>query len=216
MKKSSLLLFALLLYITGACTNDDAIKDALVGSGEIGTVDPGLVSCAAADFGNWEQSLYNLPYHVGETRQIGLSSCSGSYHGQGLPDQFAVDFNMEVGEPILAARSGTVIYVEESGTDGNFPNNLIVIRHSDGTYAQYMHLTFDGAVVDVSESVAQGQLIGYSGNTGLAGYPHLHFVVTTPLRWAWPYFSIPVTFKNTIENERGLLEGRFYPALPEE
>lgn len=214
MKKCLPFILALLALLIVSCTNDDSLKDNLIGSAEVGSVDSGAVSCSEIDFGNWELSNYTLPYFPGESRRIGLSSCSGSLHSQGLPDQFAVDFEMEIGDHVLAARGGTVVYVEEGGTDGNFPNNLIVIRHVDGTYGQYMHLTFEGAIVERGQSVAQGDLIGYSGATGFADKPHLHFVVSTPLKWNFPYFSIPLTFRNTIANERGLLEGQFYPAYP--
>ena len=197
-----------------ACTNDDNLKDDLIGTAEVGQIDTNAASCDAIDFGDWQTSEYNLPYHLGESRKIGLSSCSGSWHSVGTPDQFAVDFEMEIGDYVLAARGGTVVFVEESGVDGNYPNNKIVIRHADGTYGQYMHLTFEGAVVETGQTVSQGDLIGYSGATGFAETPRLHFVVATPLKWNFPYFSIPLTFKNTIANERGLLEGRFYPAYP--
>lgn len=210
-------LFLLVIFVClTACTNDDNLKDDLIGTAEVGQIDPNAASCDEIDFGDWQNSRYNLPYHPGESRKIGLSSCSGSFHGPGTPDQFAVDFEMEIGDYVLAAREGTVVWVEESGVDGNYPNNLIVIRHSDGTYGQYMHLTFEGAVVERGQTVAQGDLIGYSGATGFAVDPHLHFVVSTPLKWSFPYFSIPLTFKNTIANERGLLEGRFYPAYEPE
>lgn len=216
MKTQFNFLFSFILLLGVACTNDDSLKDALIGTAEVGNIDSNALSCSEVDFGNWEQSKYNLPYHPGETRKIGLSSCSGSYHSQGLPDQFAVDFEMEIGDYVLAARSGTVVFVEERGTDGSYPNNMIVIRHIDGTYGQYMHLTYEGAAVERGESVTQGDLIGYSGATGFADDPHLHFVVSTPLKWSFPYFSIPLTFKNTIANERGLLEGEFYPAYDPE
>ncbi|NND15187.1 MAG: M23 family metallopeptidase, partial [Eudoraea sp.] len=168
MKTTSPLYLLGILILLYACTNDDNLKDDLIGTGEIGQIDSNAASCSEVDFGNWESSKYNLPYHPGESRQIGLSSCSGSYHSAGFPDQFAVDFEMQIGDFVLAARGGTVIYVEESGTDGNYPNNIIVIRHVDGTFGQYMHLTFDGAVVERGQTVAQGDLIGYSGATGFA------------------------------------------------
>lgn len=214
MKNLYVYICVFLLVLSAACTNDDSLKDDLVGSAEVGSIDPDAVSCSEVDFGNWETSNYTLPFYPGETRRVGLSSCSGSFHSQGLPDQFAVDFEMDIGDFVLAARGGTVVHVVESGVDGSYPNNLIVIRHSDGTYGQYMHLTFEGAIVERGQTVAQGELIGYSGSTGFADKPHLHFVVATPLKWNFPYFSIPLTFRNTIANERGLLEGRFYPAYP--
>ena len=197
-----------------ACSSEESWKEDLVGTGEV-LVDTEGLGCDDVEYGNWEESDYFLPYPPGESYMVGLGPCGGSYHSQGLPDQFAIDFNMPIGNYILAARSGNVIYVEERGRDGGFPNNFITIRHKDGTYAMYMHLTQDGAVVDVGQTVGRGDLIGYSGNTGLAGYPHLHFVVVTPERWGFPYTSIPVTFKNTIPNERSLQQGVHYPAYPD-
>jgi murein DD-endopeptidase MepM/ murein hydrolase activator NlpD len=76
-----------------------------------------------------------------------------------------------------------------------------------------MHLTQDGALVSMGESVMRGDTLGLSGATGLAGYPHLHFVVTES-DWAWPYASTPVTFSNTDANPRGLQAGGTYTALP--
>lgn len=195
------------------CSSDEAWKDDLIGTGTIG-VDAGAIGCADANYSNWEESEYFLPYTIGESYMVGLGPCGGSFHSAGRPDQFAIDFNMPIGNQVHAARSGTVVYVKKNGVDGTLSNNLIVIQHDDDTYAMYMHLTFDGAVVNVGEAVSRGALIGYSGNTGLAGYPHLHFVVVTPERWAFPYTSIPVTFKNTIPNEHSLQQGVHYPAYP--
>ena len=101
MKNSIAFLCSFLVVITSACTNDDALKNDLIGTADVGSVDPDAVSCSEVDFGNWETSKYTLPYYPGETRRIGLSSCSGSFHSQGLPDQFAVDFEMEIGDFVL-------------------------------------------------------------------------------------------------------------------
>jgi len=177
-------------------------------------VDPPLArGCPNTDYPDWRISPYVLPYPVGKAYQIGLSNCSGSYHSEGKPDEFAIDFNMDIGTLITASRSGTVIYVEESGIDGHFhPNNLIVVDQGDSTFAHYMHLTKNGALVEVGDHVKKGDIIGLSGNTGFAGYPHLHFVVTKN-SWKWPYKSIPVTFKNTIANSRSLASDYVYKAF---
>jgi murein DD-endopeptidase MepM/ murein hydrolase activator NlpD len=106
-----------------------------------------------------------------------------------------------------------VVQVEESGVDGDFPNNLVVVDHGDGTFAQYMHLTENGALVSIGATVSRGDTLGHSGATGLAGYPHLHFVVSGG-DWPWPYGSVPVTFSNTDANPRSLRAGAAYPALP--
>lgn len=104
-----------------------------------------------------------------------------------------------------------MVYVEESGMDGNFPNNLVVVEHVDNTFAQYMHLTHMGALVEVGDIVNRGDSIGLSGSTGLAGYPHLHMVVTGG-RWRFPYISLPFNFSNTTPNPTNLKTGEFYRA----
>lgn len=169
--------------------------------------------CPGTVYPDWQLSPYVLPYPVGKTYGVNLSHCSGSYHSAGQPDQFAIDFRMNIGTLITAAREGTVIYVQQNGQDYSFPNNLVVVQHNDGTYAQYMHLTYQGALTTVGSNVTKGDSIGFSGATGLAGYPHLHYVVTID-DWAYPYTSIPYTFSNTEANPVSLISGRSYTALP--
>ena len=164
------------------------------------------------DYPDWENSPYVLPFAVGETYRVELGNCSSSYHSSRYPDKFAYDFVMDIGTPILASRAGTVLYVEESGKDFRHPNNLVVIDHGDDTFAEYMHLTENGAEVEVGDEVQAGDLIGYSGATGLAGYPHLHFIVVKDDP-RWPYEAIPVTFRNTTPNPRGLSSYTDYEAL---
>ncbi|MCB9219821.1 MAG: M23 family metallopeptidase [Ignavibacteriales bacterium] len=168
--------------------------------------------CPDIVYPDWKSSPYVLPYPVGTAYKIDLSNCSGSYHSKGKPDEFAIDFNMGIGTLITASRPGKVIYVEESGFDGKHPNNLVVVDHGDNTFAEYMHLTNNGALVKVGDYVKQGDEIGLSGSTGLAGYPHLHFVVAA-VSWQWPYESVPVTFSNTLSNENSLASGTIYQAF---
>lgn len=177
------------------------------------TYEPTEVGCPGAHYNNWEGSPYVLPYPIGETYKVHLSHCSGSYHSDGRPDKFAVDFEMPIGSIITAARRGEVVHVEERGVDGEFPNNLIVIYHNDGTYAQYMHLTRFGAIPEIGDFVEKGDEIAYSGATGVAGYPHLHFVVTLD-GWEYPYTSIAYNFSNTAPNPRGPKARTYYTALP--
>ena len=53
--------------------------------------------------------------------------------------------------------------------------NFIIIKHSDGFYSRYNHLS--QVLVKQGDSVSQGTLIAKSGNTGLSEGPHLHFDV---------------------------------------
>jgi murein DD-endopeptidase MepM/ murein hydrolase activator NlpD len=54
--------------------------------------------------------------------------------------------------------------------------NLVEVLHADGTLATYAHLR-RGAQVEVGQQVATGERIGFSGDSGYAGGPHLHFMV---------------------------------------
>ncbi|WP_420454302.1 M23 family metallopeptidase [Rubrivirga sp.] len=160
-----------------------------------------------------QSSAYVLPYPVGTSYRMNLGNCSSSFHSADGPDRYAYDFGMPIGTPITAAHEGTVVHVEESGRDGGFPNNLVVVEHDDGTFAQYMHLTRGGADVEAGAEVRRGDAIGRSGNTGLAGTPHLHFVVTTG-GWRYPYAPVPVTFSNASPLATVLREGETYRAAP--
>jgi murein DD-endopeptidase MepM/ murein hydrolase activator NlpD len=116
-------------------------------------------------------------------------------------EEFAIDFDMPVGTPVHAARSGVVARVEESHSKGCWEDgcgryaNFIVILHSDGTTGEYYHLNKNGSLVDVGENVSQGQLIAYSGNTGHTTMPHLHFAVYRAIEWGNTQ-SIPVRFQS--------------------
>lgn len=173
---------------------------------------PDYVGCEDAAYPDWETSLYILPYSVGETYSTRLTNCSSSYHAQGTSDQFAFDFAMPVGTLITASRAGKVVFVEQGGKRSEL-NNLVIIDNGDNTFGEYMHLQQDGALVEVGDVVEQGDEIGLSGVTGLAGYPHLHLIVTKD-GWDWPYTGVPITFRNTVPNPYGLETNGKYPALP--
>ncbi|EDY66530.2 LOW QUALITY PROTEIN: peptidase, partial [Streptomyces pristinaespiralis ATCC 25486] len=65
------------------------------------------------------------------------------------------------------------------GGDGPAYGNAIVIKHNNGKYSQYAHLSKIN--VNVGAKVKTGQNIAKSGNTGNSSGPHLHFEIrTTP------------------------------------
>ena len=123
--------------------------------------------------------VYALPYAVGTKHRLVQGYFSRFTHR----NRAALDFKMKKGTAIYAARGGVVARVKEDGDKGGldaayrqFGNNII-INHNDGTRAGYWHLQHNGIVVNVGDTVQQGQLIGYSGNTGYTAFPHLHFIV---------------------------------------
>lgn len=100
-------------------------------------------------------------------------------------NRFAYDIMMPIGTPVHAARKGIVKNFKDSFTDKaqteefKTQGNFILVEHSDGTYGIYAHLDKKGVIVKVGQTVKEGQLIGYSGNTGFTSGPHLHFEVLT-------------------------------------
>ncbi|CAM5625822.1 M23 family metallopeptidase [Streptomyces narbonensis] len=90
------------------------------------------------------------------------------------------DFAVPVGTPVKAAGTGTVVKAgPNGGGDGPAYGNAIVVKHANGTYSQYAHLS--KIKVNVGQKVAAGQQIALSGNTGNSSGPHLHFEIrTTP------------------------------------
>ncbi|MFF2775329.1 M23 family metallopeptidase [Streptomyces sp. NPDC058052] len=90
------------------------------------------------------------------------------------------DFAVPVGTTVKAAGAGTVVKAgPNGGGDGPAYGNAIVVKHANGTYSQYAHLS--KIQVHVGQKVAAGQKIALSGNTGNSSGPHLHFEIrTTP------------------------------------
>ena len=80
----------------------------------------------------------------------------------------------------------------------------------------YAHLQQDNVIVEPGQEVARGQLIGYSGNSGLTDCPHLHFGV---YRTYPPVHEddLPINFRNAegiLDERGGLVHGMVYNALP--
>ncbi len=90
------------------------------------------------------------------------------------------DFAVPVGTTVKATHTGTVVKAGPyGGGDGSAYGNAIVIKHSNGKYSQYAHLSKIN--VGVGSHVKTGQAIAKSGNTGNSSGPHLHFEIrTTP------------------------------------
>lgn len=128
-----------------------------------------------------DDHVYDLPYASGKSYRI-LQTFGSRFSHTGL-EEFAIDFDMPVGTPVHAARNGVVARIEESNEEGCWSDgcgkfaNYIIVLHDDGTTGEYFHLDKDGALVEVGDSITQGQEIGRSGNTGHTTMPHLHFAV---------------------------------------
>ncbi|MGX1542171.1 transglycosylase family protein [Streptomyces adustus] len=95
----------------------------------------------------------------------------GSHWSKGY--HTGVDFPVPTGTSVKAVAPGRVV---DAGWGGSF-GYQVVIRHADGRYTQYAHLS--AISVKAGQSVGGGQRIGRSGATGNTTGPHLHFEVRT-------------------------------------
>lgn len=84
-----------------------------------------------------------------------------------------VDFRAPTGTPIPAAGAGRVIARSFNRGHGNF----VKIRHNGTFETLYAHMSKFAKGVNVGTMVRQGQIIGYSGSTGLSTGPHLHYEI---------------------------------------
>lgn len=123
--------------------------------------------------------VYTLPFEKDNKHLLVQGYFSHFSH----KERAALDFKMKRGTAVCAARDGVVVRVKEDGDKGGWNKkyrpfgNVIVIQHTDGSRAGYWHLQYNGAWVNVGDTVKQGQVIGLSGKTGYTLFPHLHFIV---------------------------------------
>jgi murein DD-endopeptidase MepM/ murein hydrolase activator NlpD len=113
-----------------------------------------------------EENRYIWPLHGRITSYFGrrnLGMGTSSFHR-------GVDVAAPTGSAVVAARSGTVVFAGWSTSGYGY---LIRIRHQGGDETWYGH--HSQVLVDVGQSVRQGETIGLVGSTGISTGPHLHF-----------------------------------------
>ncbi|WP_019849698.1 M23 family metallopeptidase [Desulfitobacterium sp. PCE1] len=95
-----------------------------------------------------------------------------SYYGyRGSEFHTGIDYAGSTGDPFVAAAAGTVIF---AGRQGNYGNSILV-DHGNGIQTRYAHAS--KLLVNVGQSVSQGETIGLVGSTGRSTGSHLHFEI---------------------------------------
>lgn len=101
------------------------------------------------------------------------------YNGNG---HNGIDIGMPVGTPVQAALSGTVLATgntdlahSASGAQCYSFGKWVMVKHANGLDTLYAHLSTIN--VSAGQTVVTGDVVGYSGMTGYATGPHLHFAV---------------------------------------
>ena len=107
------------------------------------------------------------------------------YNGQPIDTAYHLGYDLSVTKryPVEAANSGKVVLAEDLGIYGN----TVILDHGLGLFTLYSHLSsFD---VKPGDAVEQKQILGKTGETGLAGGDHLHYAVylhgvaVLPVEW---------------------------------
>lgn len=134
------------------------------------TYDPSAVPRAGGGILRWPLDNVKITQYFGNTQ----FARSGAYSGRG---HNGIDFRAAIGTPVKATLTGVV---EGTGNTDEIPRcysygKWVLIRHSNGLTTLYAHLSHIS--VRTGDVVATGGIIGYSGFTGYATGPHLHFSV---------------------------------------
>lgn len=97
-----------------------------------------------------------------------VTGVAGSFHA-------GIDIAAIVGTPIYSILDGTIA-IAEPNPYVNLGGKYIKVNLIDGAQTVYMHLS--NIIVHTGQTVKRGQIIGYTGSTGITTGPHLHFGIS--------------------------------------
>ena len=109
---------------------------------------------------------------------------------------YGIDYGIPTGSEVRSCAPGKVVMAEDRISTGW----SVCIEHLPGLYSLYYHMSR----LDISEGqmVAQGELLGLSGATGLATGPHLHWEIRLNMEAVSPdFFTTDFTFSDTQESK---------------
>lgn len=157
---------------------------------------------------------YRIPYPGNVPRMV--VSGPGSWPNHRALHHWGFDFELPIGTEVHAARGGLVFDLESRHQLGGPArwlyslSNFVFVLHEDGTHAAYHHLRYGGVAVKVGDRIQTGDLLGYSGQTGLAPEPHLHFSVYRARADGFCE-SIPIRFDNGTREGLEVIEDMLLP-----
>jgi len=95
---------------------------------------------------------------------------------------WGVDYRAKVGTPVLVTASGVVTFAGWGKGSGK----MVKVRHPNGYLTAYLHLSRFAPGIRPGARVRQGDVVAFSGNTGLSTAPHLDYRVQSNGRWIDP------------------------------
>jgi murein DD-endopeptidase MepM/ murein hydrolase activator NlpD len=127
-----------------------------------------------------------------------------TYDNEPIDNAYHLGYDLSVTKhyPVEAANSGTVAFVGDLGIYGN----AVILDHGLGLFTLYGHLS--SIDVKAGEPVRQRQIIGKTGETGLAAGDHLHYgvylngVAVLPVEW-WDQKWINDNIQPKLEGQSG-------------
>lgn len=152
--------------VAGSTNNSTSTNSGTTSGGSAGSGGTWLVPCSYTSI--------TSPFGYRESPTAGAST----YH-QG------VDLDTGTGWSVVATRAGTA-YTAYGSAAGNY----ITIDHHDGFKSVYMHL--NGFAISNGTNVSAGQLIGYTGSTGVSTGDHLHFGISKNGVYVNPCLYVPL------------------------
>lgn len=139
-------------------------------------LDPSHIPQAGIGVLRWPLSDVLITQQFGKTSSSQRLYASGTHNG--------IDFRARIGTPVRASLSGTVQAINQGSVRNCQYGKWVLIKHNNGLATLYAHLS--DISVQNGTVVSTGQVIGFSGDTGYAIGPHLHFTV---------YIAEAVSFK---------------------
>lgn len=135
-------------------------------------IDPDSLPVAGSGVLKWPLDKVYITQGFGQTEFAAQNP--GIYKGVG---HNGVDFRASIGTPVKAAADGVVVGVgnTDAGCYGASYGKWVLVEHPNNLSTIYAHLSL--AKVSFGQKVRVGEVIAYSGDSGFAIGPHLHFTV---------------------------------------
>ncbi|OHA94065.1 MAG: hypothetical protein A3E02_00155 [Candidatus Zambryskibacteria bacterium RIFCSPHIGHO2_12_FULL_38_34] len=132
-------------------------------------IDPNSFPSSGKGIFSWPLDNIFITQYFGKTIAAKTLYSSGTHNG--------IDFRASRGTPVKAVLSGVVQGIGNTDQQKGCYSygKWVLIKHSNGLSSLYGHL--DLIKVSPGQSVATGEVIGYSGQTGYATGPHLHLTI---------------------------------------
>jgi murein DD-endopeptidase MepM/ murein hydrolase activator NlpD len=134
-------------------------------------INPSSIPQAGSGILSWPLDNIKITQYFGNTSFATANPQiykSGSHPG--------IDLRASIGTAVKASLSGVVTAVYDADINSSCSyGKWIMVKHTNGLSTLYGHLSLQK--VSIGQNVSTGQLLGYSGNTGISTGPHLHFGV---------------------------------------